>query len=101
MKKLRQAKDSNWRKIAPRNVVDSLGWYAQKDDVCAMRVAHVINIGDENPDIWLRLSEALDFIEITANEVVTKSTMWCLTGAILNGVDPLSYWCDWEYSQRQ
>jgi len=92
--------DMNTVRLAPRNVMSLLVWYRQFSDIESRRVMAVEAIANDNPDTWLRLSEAMDFIELTVGEHITKSSAWVLTGAVLDGVDPLNYWCDWEYQNR-
>lgn len=98
MKRLRTAKLSDWREIAPWNVISALGWYAQHD---AKRVAYVINVGATDPNVWLGLSDAIYFIEHVVNKHITLSDMHCLLKAVLSGVDPIKAWNDWEYTQRE
>ena len=90
----------NTVRLAPRNVMSLLVWYRQFGDIESRRVMAVESIGNDSPDTWLRLSEAMDFIELTVGEPITKSSAWVLTGAILDGVDPTIAWVDWEYETR-
>ena len=92
--------DMNTVRLAPRNVMSLLVWYRQFSDIESRRVMAVEAIANDSPDIWLRLSEAMDFIELTCGERITKSSAWVLTGAVIDGVDPTIAYCDWEYQTR-
>lgn len=90
----------NTIRLAPRNVMSLLVWYRQFGEIEARRVMAVEAIANADPDTWLRLSEAMDFIELTAGELITNSSAWVLTGAVLDRVDPTIAWVDWEYETR-
>ena len=87
-------------RLAPRNVMSLLVWYRQFGDIESRRVMAGEAIGNDSPDTWLRLSEAMDFIELTCGERITKSSAWVLTAAVLDRVDPTIAYCDWEYQTR-